>query len=338
MNPNDLHTVLEGRSLTRTQAQAAMRAIMCGEATHSQIAGFLAAEKLKRETYQEIAGFALAMRERATVVKTRRKNPVDMCGTGGDGAGTFNISTVASFVVAAAGVAVAKHGNRSVSGKCGSADLLEALGVRIELDAVQAGHCLDEIGFGFLYAPLLHTAMKHASVPRRELGVATVFNLLGPITNPAGVRRQVVGAFDRPAADLLARALAELGAEHALVLHSDDGLDEISVFAPTTLYEVSAGGVVGRSITPEELGLKTRRPRAIPGGDVAANREIALAVLMGERGVARNLVVANAAAGLLVGAAVPDLRQGAELAASVLDDGRALAKLADLQRISEAVR
>lgn len=312
-----------------------MRGIMEGQATSAQIAAFLIAEKLKGETYHEVAGFATAMREKATHIPTRHSNAIDMCGTGGDGKGTFNISTVASFVVAAGGVPVAKHGNRSVSSKCGSADLLESLGVKINLTAEQVSHCLDELYIGFLYAPALHTAMKHAVGPRREIGVRTVFNILGPLTNPAGVRRQLLGVFNLEAARLMAEVLKELGADHVLVLHSDDGLDEISIYAPTQAYEVRGDAIREMTIRPEDFGISTQTGRDVLGGTPSENARTALAILSGkEIGPARDLVVANAAGGLYVGGVAESLSHGAEIAREVVESGAALTRFEALRDLT----
>lgn len=323
-----LKVVIDGQNLSREASYEVMRGMMEGQATPAQIAAFLVAEKLKGETYHEVAGFASAMREKATPIGTRHANAIDMCGTGGDGKGTFNISTVASFVVAAGGVPVAKHGNRSVSSKCGSADLLESLGVKIDLTAEQVSRCLDELYIGFLYAPALHTAMKHAVGPRREIGVRTVFNILGPLTNPAAVRRQLLGVFNLDVARLMAEVLKELGADHVLVLHSDDGLDEISIYAPTQAFEVQGNNVRHLTIRPEDFGIATCPEAAVLGGTPEENARTALAVLSGkETGAARDFVVANAAGGLYVGGEAAGLEQGARIAREVIDSGAAIARL-----------
>lgn len=331
-----IRTVIAGEHLTREQAYRVMNTIMTGEATPAQIAAFLVAEKLKGETYQEVAGFATAMREKATPVSISRRNAVDIVGTGGDGANTFNISTVAAFVMAAAGVPVAKHGNRSVSSKCGSADVLELLGVRIDLSASQIGRCVDEVGIGFLFAPGLHKAMKHAMAPRKEVGVRTVFNILGPVTNPAGVRRQVVGVFDRVTARLVAEVFRELGADHIFVVHSEDGLDEVSVHAPTLVFEVKKNQIQEKQVVPEDFGLKTARAAEALGGHPEKNTQVAREVLSGQGGVARDFVVANAACGLVVGAVVQDFQQGARMAAEAIDSGAAMAKLQALKELTHS--
>ncbi|MFQ5648411.1 MAG: anthranilate phosphoribosyltransferase [bacterium] len=331
-----IRTVIAGEHLTREQAYRVMNTIMTGEATPAQIAAFLVAEKLKGETYQEVAGFATAMREKATPVSISRRNAVDIVGTGGDGANTFNISTVAAFVMAAAGVPVAKHGNRSVSSKCGSADVLELLGVRIDLSASQIGRCVDEVGIGFLFAPGLHKAMKHAMAPRKEVGVRTVFNILGPVTNPAGVRRQVVGVFDRVTARLVAEVFRELGADHIFVVHSEDGLDEVSVHAPTLVFEVKKNQIQEKQVVPEDFGLKTATAAEALGGHPEKNTQVAREVLSGQGGVARDFVVANAACGLVVGAVVQDFQQGARMAAEAIDSGAAMAKLQALKELTHS--
>jgi len=321
--------------LERPEAFAVMSHLMSGEATPAQIAAFLVAMRMKGERVQEIAGFAEAMRQKATAVPTRHQNAIDMCGTGGDGKGTFNISTVASFVVAGAGIPVAKHGNRSVSSKCGSADVLMELGININLNAEQMGQCLDDVGLAFLFAPALHPAAKHAIGPRREIGVRTVFNILGPITNPAGVRRQVIGVYDRWLTTLLAEVLAELGTEKALLVHSEEGLDEISIQGPTHAVELSNGKIIERALAPEDFGL-TRYQNGIAGGSVADNARTALRILNGETGAARDIVIANAACGLWVAGAARTIKEGASLAAQSLDSSAALKKFQELREITNS--
>ena len=332
-----IKTVIERIDLSRNDAYAVMTAIMNGEATSAQIAAFLVALRLKEETYQEVAGFAQAMREKATPVTTRHKNAIDMCGTGGDGSGTFNISTVASFVVAGGGVPVAKHGNRSVSSQCGSADLLEALGVKIDLSAEKVGICLDKIAIGFLFAPVLHKAMKYAITPRREIGVRTVFNILGPITNPAGVQRQVLGVYHPKLARLMAQVLRELGAEHILIIHGEYGLDEISINGPTLVLELHHGEIKEKRLTPGNFGLPVSDKNSISGGPPTENAKIALNVLNGKRGPARDAVVANAACGFVVGGVVKDFTEGAKMAQESIDSGVALEKLESLIELSNSI-
>lgn len=330
-----INMLIEGHDLSRSQAYEVMLGIMSGEATPAQIGAFLVAAKLKGETHQEVAGFAQAMRERATRVHTRHARAIDMCGTGGDGAGTFNISTVASFLVAAGGVPVAKHGNRSVSSRCGSADLLEALGVNIDLAAEQVGACLDEIGIGFLFAPNLHKAMKYAVGPRREIGVRTVFNILGPLTNPAYVRRQVLGVYHSDLARLMGEVLRELEAEHVMVIHGVEGLDEISPRGETFVVEVRDGRISERFLKPDDFGLQADQSDGILGGAPEDNARIALQVLEGESGPARDVVIINAACGLVVGGAARDFLEGVALAREALDSGAALEKLQALKEMSQ---
>lgn len=329
---------IDGINLTRQQAYEAMHELMNGMATPAQIAAFLVAMRMKGEQVQEVAGLAQAMREKATPVVTRQPHPIDMCGTGGDGKGTFNISTVASFVVAGGGVAVAKHGNRSVSSQSGSADVLEALGININLTAAQMSQCLDEIGMAFLFAPVLHSATKHAVGPRREIGTRTIFNILGPLTNPAGVKRQLLGVYNRRLAALMAQVLAELGAEHALVVHSEDGLDEISVQGPTQMFEVREGRISEKMLTPKDFGLAPYNGNGIGGGLAAHNAQIAGRILLGEAGIARDIVVANAACGFWVAGAVENLVDAVALAKHSLDSGAALAKLAALRKLSNSFK
>jgi anthranilate phosphoribosyltransferase len=309
-----------GDRLSEEEAGSAMGAIMDGEATPAQIGALLAALAVRGETEDEVVGFARTMRARAVPLVSR--GAVDTCGTGGDGAGTFNISTVASFVVAACGVPVAKHGNRSASGTCGSADLLEALGVRIDAPLAAVQKCLDDVGWTFLFAPKFHASTRHAVGPRKELGVRTAFNILGPLTNPAGPEAQVVGV---PRADLtgfVARCLQRLGTRRAWVVHGS-GLDELTLAGPTAVTAIDGDGLRSFTVTPEDAGLGEAPLEALRGGDPRANAAITRAVLSGEKGAPRDVVLLNSAAALVVAGRVRDLREGARLAAAVLDDGRA---------------
>ncbi len=327
--------LVEGRHLTAQEAERAMEIIMSGGATDAQIACFLTALRMKGETVEEIVGCARAMRARATRVPHSQPLVVDTCGTGGDGSGTFNISTAAAFVVAGAGVPVAKHGNRSVSSRSGSADVLEALGVNLELSPEQVGKCLDEVGIGFLFAPKLHLSMKFAAGPRREMGIRTIFNLLGPLTNPAGAQAQVMGVYDGRLTEPVARALASLGTARSLVVHGAGGLDEISLAGPTVVSEAGPAGVHTYTIYPEDLGLDRAGLEAVAGGDPGQNAGIIRAVLGGERGPRRDVVLANAAAALVAAGTARDLRTGVRMAAESIDSGRALAKLEALRRVSQ---
>lgn len=311
-----------------------MRAIMAGEATPAQIGGFLVALRMKGETVDEITGFAETMRAFATRVETNRRPLVDTCGTGGDHSGTFNISTTAAFVVAGAGVAVAKHGNRSATSKCGSADVLEALGVHIEALPERVGRCIDHVGIGFLYARSLHSAMKHVAGPRRELGVPTVFNFLGPLTNPAGACGQVVGVFDGTRVAALAGVLANLGTRHAFVVSGGDGLDELTLTGPSKVAEAREGTVRVYTVDPAEWGIPAAPLEALKGGDAAQNAAILRGVLEGKPGPARDVVLLNAAPAIVAGDVAVDWREGIEFAAKSIDSGAALAKLDELVKVS----
>ncbi len=322
--------VLDGRDLTAAEAEAVMEQIMHGEATPAQIGGFLIALRSKGETVEEVTGFARAMRSNAVSVVPRRSFVIDTCGTGGDGAGTFNISTVAAFVVAAAGLPVAKHGNRSVSSKCGSADVLEALGVNLDLSPRGVAACIDEVGIGFLYAPRLHPAMKHAVGPRREMGVRTVFNILGPLTNPAGAQAQVLGVYDGSLTELMARVLGALGSHGAFVVHGAGGLDELSTIGPNRVTRLRGGAVETFCLDPQDLGLGRATLSDLKGGTVQANAAIATRILHGERGPRRDVVLLNASAALATGGLADDLRQGLDLAADSIDSGAARAKVDEL--------
>ncbi len=326
--------VVEGRSLSREAAKRVMAEIMAGRASEALIAALLVGLRMKGETAEEIAGFAEAMREAAVRVECRRSDVIDTCGTGGDAHDTFNISTAAAIVAAAAGAAVAKHGNRAVSSRCGSADVLEALGVVIELGPGEVAECIDRTGFGFLYAPGLHPAMKHAMPVRRELKVRTVFNLLGPLTNPAGARRQVLGVFSRRWVRPVAEALAELGADRALVVHGLEGLDEISVCGPTAVAELRDGEVSERVLEPEELGLGRHELCELAGAGPEESAQMIVAVFEGQRGARRDAVVANAAAALYVAGMADDLSECARMAEEVIDSGAALRKLEEIVRFS----
>jgi len=319
--------VVAGHHLTQEEAAAAMDAVMLGEATESQIAALVTALRMRGETEAEIAGFAQTMRRHARrVVLDSALRVVDTCGTGGDGSGSFNISTTAAFVVAGAGVPVAKHGNRAMTSRCGSADVLEGLGAYIERDPVEVAQCVREAGFGFMYAPAFHPAMRYAGPVRRDIGVRTVFNLLGPLTNPAGATRQVMGVGDPLLAAKLARVLALLGTQHALVVHGHEGLDEISLAGPTTIHEVRGEGgedVTTYTITPEQFGLARVLPAALAGGTVDENVAITRHVLAGEHGPQRDVVLLNAAAALVAADVASGFGDGIARAAASIDSGRA---------------
>ena len=321
-----LAKIIAGRTLTRDEARGTMRSVMAGEATPAQLGALLAALHLRGETVDEIVGFAEAMREAAVEVRLASA-AVDIVGTGGSRVDPFNISTVSSVVAAAAGARVAKHGNRAATGKCGSADVLEALGVRIDLGPDEAARCVDEVGVAFLFAPRYHPAMRHASPVRREIRIRTVFNMLGPISNPARVRQMVLGVATPQVGDRLARALGELGADHVLVVHGEEGLDDISPTGPTRTWELRGGGVTTGSIDPAALGLPLGTVLDIQSGDAPANAAVARAILGGEQGARRTAVLLNAGAALFVSGIARDLREGTLVAAAAIDSGAARATL-----------
>jgi anthranilate phosphoribosyltransferase len=331
-----LHRVASGESLSSSEAREAMLAILEGESSTAQIAAFLIALRMKGETAEELLGFVRAMREKgARVDVAMGSGPLlDTCGTGGDGAKTFNISTIAAFVVAGAGVRVAKHGNRSLAGECGSADLLEEFGVRLLATPAAVACAIAEVGIGFMFAPAFHPAMKYAQAARQELKMRTVFNLLGPLANPAGASRQLIGAPSSKAAELMAGALAALGAEHAFVVHGSDGLDEVTTTGETEVFEIRAGRVGRFSWRPADFGVETARMAAIAGGDRAYNRRIAESVLNGEPGPQRDIVLVNAAAALLAAGVAEDLKEGVARAKTSLDSGVAAWKLEALSKFS----
>ncbi len=341
-----IRALVERRDLTRLEAAAAMEAIMSGGATHAQVAAFLTALRMKGETVDELVGFAEVMRVKVVRVRTRgeveagltgtdRDMLIDTCGTGGDASGTFNVSTATAFVVAGAGLKVAKHGNRSVSSLCGSADVVETLGINLDLPPNKVAECVDEVGIGFLYAPLLHTAMKHVMPARREMGIRTVFNLLGPLTNPAGANAQVIGVYARGLVEPLARVLAELGTIRAFVVHGADGLDEISTTGESCIAEVHEGVVRATTVRPEDFGVSRASMADLTGGDRVENAEIIRRILSGEPGPKRDIVVVNAAAALVAGGRARDFKEGAQVAAHAIDSGAALGKLRALVELSQ---
>jgi anthranilate phosphoribosyltransferase len=343
-----LRKLVDRADLSRAEAAAGMEAIMSGAATPSQVAAFLTALRMKGETVEELIGFAEVMRRKVVRVRTRgeelaaltgtdREMLIDTCGTGGDATGTFNVSTATAFVVAGAGLRVAKHGNRSVSSLCGSADVVEALGVNLELGPDQVARCIDEAGIGFLYAPLLHTAMKYVMATRREMAIRTVFNLLGPLTNPANANAQVIGVYARALTEPLARVLAELGTVRAFVVHGADGLDEISTTGESRVSEVRAGAVRNFTVHPEDFGLPQATMATLRGGDREENAEIIRAILRGERGPRRDIVVMNAGAALVAGLKAADWKEGVERAAASIDSGRAAQTLDRLVALTAAL-
>lgn len=322
--------LVAGDDLTREEMFTVFGNMMDGKTSDIQKSALLISLRMKGETVDEITGAAMAMRERVTPLSVGDRVLVDTCGTGGDGRGTFNISTVAALVAAGAGAFVAKHGNRAVSSSCGSADLLMELGVAVDLDAARMSQVLDRAGISFLFAPKLHPAMGAVAGVRRELGVRTIFNVLGPLTNPAFAKRQVIGVYSNHLVDIVAEVLLALGATHALVVHSRDGLDEISVSAPTRVAEVKDGAIRTYEVTPEEVGVPQSPIESVRGGDAKENARIARAILGGEKGAQADIVAANAGAALYVGGAAGSIRDGVDLAKESIASGRAAEKLEQL--------
>jgi anthranilate phosphoribosyltransferase len=323
-------TVVSGQSLSENQAREIMGKIMSGQATQAQIGALLTALRMKKESVEEIAGFAQGMRAAATQVAVPELDLVDTCGTGGDGAGTFNISTTAAFVVAGAGLKVAKHGNRFASSRCGSADVLEALGVNVSITT-------EVVGIGFLFAQIHHTAMRHAIGPRREIGVRTAFNLLGPLTNPAGARYQLVGVFDRNLTELLASALQRLGCSRALVVNGEDGLDELTITGTSQVTELKGGEISTFQFDPREYGFELADIQSLAGDDAASNARITRAVLAGELGPQRNVVLLNAGAAIYVCGGADNLEDAFEKAKASIDSGAALKCLEELIYLSNSL-
>ncbi|HSI95321.1 MAG: anthranilate phosphoribosyltransferase [Methylophilaceae bacterium] len=326
-----LHLLLERSDLTHGQMLEIMRQIMSGALTPVQIAGILIALRMKGETVDEIAAAAEVMRELSTKVNvTAKAHLIDTCGTGGDGIQTFNVSTVSAFVAAAAGARVAKHGGRSVSSTCGSADVLEELGVNVNMTPEQVAQCVDEIGIGFMFAPNHHSAMKHAAPVRRELGVRTLFNLLGPLTNPAGAKRQVMGVFDRGLTAKLARVLHRLGSEHVLVVHGADGMDEISFSGDTYVAELKDGQVSEYVLNPQQFGMQLHNAESIRVQNAEESKAMILSVLAGQAGPARDIVLLNAGAAIYVAGLVSNIQEGIDAAIRVIDGQLAKTKLDQL--------
>ncbi len=329
--------VVSGNNLTESEARAVMDKIMAGQATPAQIGALLAALRMKQESVEEIAGFAQGMLAAAREVSVPELELVDTCGTGGDGAGTFNISTTAAFVAAGAGVKVAKHGNRFASSRCGSADVLEALGVNIVLKPEEVARCIREVGIGFLFAQTHHTAMRHAIGPRREIGMRTVFNLLGPLTNPAGAVFQVIGVFEPALTDLLAAVLSRLGCRRALVVHGSDGLDELTITGPSKVSELNNGRISNYTLDPREYGICLADFHSLKGGEAGTNARITRAVLSGEHGAHRDIVALNAGAAIYVSGEVENLAEAIAKAQVAIDSGAALSKLAALIELSNSL-
>ena len=326
-----IQKVVDGHDLTEGETVDTMNEIMSGEATPAQVASFITALRIKGETIEEITGAAHVMREKSTKIHTKHPFTVDTCGTGGDGSHSFNISTTAAFVVAGTGIPVAKHGNRAASSQSGSADVLKALDVNIEIGPEQVGACIDDVRIGFLFAVTLHGAMKHAIGPRREIGIRTIFNVLGPLTNPAGAQAQIIGVYAPTLTEPLANALKNLGSQRAFVVHGGDGLDEITTTTTTQVSELVDGTVNTYTLDPTELGIPTAQPSDLKGGTPEENAEMTLSVLRGEKGPQRDIVLLNAAAAIAAGGKAEDIAAGLATAAESIDSGRALEKLEGLR-------
>lgn len=319
--------LIKNQDLTESEMIEVMNEIMTGAASPGQIGAFITALRIKGETVDEITGAAKVMRDKATKIEVKGKKVVDTCGTGGDETMTFNISTAAAFVAAGAGLTVAKHGNRSVSSRSGSADVLKALGVNIEAEVAKVEKCLAKIGLGFLFAPMLHGAMKYAAPVRREIGIRTIFNILGPLTNPAGARCQVIGVYDDSLTDILGKVLANLGAEHAFVVRGEDGLDEITLTTETKVTELKDRDLRTYHIKPEDFGFQRCRPEDLKGGDPEQNAEIILSILKGKKGPQQDVVLLNAAAAIAAGGMAHSIEEGVSLARGSIASGAALERL-----------
>ncbi len=331
-----IQAVVDGRDLSTDEAAAAMEEIMTGEATPAQFGALVTALRIKGESVDEISGMARVMREKSLHVQV--DGPlVDTCGTGGDGSGSFNISTTAAFVVAGAGVKVAKHGNRAMSGSTGSADVLESLGVNINLSPESVARCLNEVGFGFMFAQGFHPSMRFAAGPRREIGIRTVFNILGPLTNPANADRQLIGVADAAMAERMARVLGSLGSTKALVVHGSDGMDELTITGPSTVWQLEDGEVTQFEVTPGEVGLRGSTAESIQASDSEHSAQIARSVLSGDSGPARDVVLLNAGAALVAAGRVESLGGGVELAARSIDHGDAGSSLDALVELSQSL-
>lgn len=332
-----IRKVVDGKDLCEAEAVETMTKIMNGEATPAQVASFVTALRLKGETVEEITGFVRVMREKSVRVHPKATNFVDTCGTGGDKLNTFGISTTATFVIVGAGATVAKHGGRAASSSCGSADVLEALGINISLSAEQIAYCIDNAGLGFMFAPMMHPAMKHAVGPRKEIGIRTVFNMLGPLTNPAGAKRQIIGVFSQDITETMARVLASLGTERAMVFHGLDGLDELSTLGETRVSEIKDGEVRTYTMLPSDVGLDTARAEDLAAGDgsVEDNVRAFMSVLEGNKGAKRDIVLLNASAALVVTGIANSLEDGIALAAKSIDSGAALNALERFKTVTQ---
>ena len=335
MMKSAIQKLLLKENLTEQEMMNVMNCIMEGNATPSQIGGFLTALRFKGETVEEITGCAKVMRDKSEKVVHNLPYCIDTCGTGGDGARTFNISTAASLVAAAAGAKVAKHGNRAMSSRSGSADVLEALGINITLSPEQVGRCMENIGVGFMFAQLFHKSMKHAAGVRKEIGIRTVFNILGPLTNPAGAKGQILGVFDKSLTSVMAEVLQKLGSERALIVHGYDGLDEITTTGLTKISELKDGVIKEYDLDPAELGIPRASADDLTGGDAAYNAGVVRAVLTGEKGARRDIVLINAAAALYVAKVADNIKEGMAIATGTIDSGLAAEKLEELRNYTQ---
>jgi anthranilate phosphoribosyltransferase len=331
-----IQSIIEGNNLSEKEMIEVMRVIMEGNATDAQIAAFLTALRIKGETVEEITGAVKVMREKVTAIKSP-PNTVDTCGTGGDMSHTFNISTTSALVVAACGVPVAKHGNRSVSSSCGSADVLEALGIKIDLEPSKVEQCLESTGFGFMFAPLFHPAMKYAIGPRKEMGVRTIFNILGPLTNPAGTERQVLGVFSESLTEPLAHVLANLGVKHAFIVHGEDGLDEITITDRTKVSELKDDKIDTYFISPDDFGFNKAEKSELKGGNAEDNAKMTLEILRGRKGPKRDIVIINAAAALITGEKAGSFKEASVMASEAIDSGAVQNKLEEIKKVSSSL-
>ena len=331
-----LAKIVDGNDLDMAETEGVMSEIMSGNATPAQIGAFITALRIKGETAEEIAGCARIMRENALHVNPKRDDVVDTCGTGGDSSGTFNISTTVAFVAAGAGLGVAKHGNRSITSQCGSADLMEALGIKIDLTPEQVAQCVDDVGIGFCFAPAFHPAMKYATPVRQEIGLRTVFNILGPLANPARARRQLIGIYSADLTETLAKVLLAMESEHAFVVHGAGGIDELSITGINRVSELKNGFVKTYDLDPGQLGLGKANMSDLLGGTLQENAEITRSILGGEKGPKRDVVLLNASAVLVAGGKTDDFSEGISLAAEVIDSGKALQKIDELAKMSHS--
>ena len=331
-----INKVADGHDLSMSETETAMNEIMSGEATPAQIAAFITALRIKGETAEEIAGCAKIMQQNALQVNPKRTDVVDTCGTGGDASGTFNISTTVAFVVAGTGLGVAKHGNRSITSKCGSADLMEALGIKISLAPEQVAQCVDEVGIGFCFAPAFHPAMKYATPVRQEIGLRTVFNVLGPLANPARAKRQLIGVYSENLTETIADVLRALKSERAFVVHGADGLDELSTTGVNRVSELKDGQVISYKIDPEELGIAKASLQDLLGGTLDENAQITRKILNGDSGPKRDIVLLNAAAVLIAGGKAKDFKEGIMIATESIDNSAALKKIDELAKMSQS--